>query len=381
MYLIKRDENRIAKIEKKPFSELGFKERDHLQEWIANSPEILGEDLLIIQKEFDGFNDTRERLDLLALDKQMNLVIIENKLDDTGRDVTWQVLKYTSYCSTLTTEQIKKIYQDYLTQKGSHDKAEQNLLDFFGITDIAELNLNSGQTQRIIMIAGNFRKEVTSTVLWLLSYKLRIQCFKVTPFQLGDQLLLNLEQIIPIKETEEYIISMSEKTQQDINTQEELKNRHFLRIDFWKEFINKANSNPKLTAFQSISPSKDAWLATGSGISGVGLNVVISNYYARVEVYMSRSQKEENKYIFRELEKLQLELEDKFGDKLEWEVLEDKKASRIKYELKDVDYFNKDNWARMMYFMVDNYIKLENAFREPLAKINKQLKNKKFEEI
>lgn len=31
--------------------------------------------------------DTRECLDLLALDKDGNLVIIENKLDDSGRDV------------------------------------------------------------------------------------------------------------------------------------------------------------------------------------------------------------------------------------------------------------------------------------------------------
>lgn len=43
------------------------------------------EELLIIQKEFDGFEDTRERLDLLALDKEGRLVLIENKLDDTGR--------------------------------------------------------------------------------------------------------------------------------------------------------------------------------------------------------------------------------------------------------------------------------------------------------
>lgn len=51
---------------------------------------VLGEELLIIQKEFAGFSDTHERLDLLALDKQGSLVIIENKLDDTGRHVTWQ---------------------------------------------------------------------------------------------------------------------------------------------------------------------------------------------------------------------------------------------------------------------------------------------------
>jgi len=68
---------------------LGFAERNHLQEWLANQPDALGEELLIIQKEFDGFEDTRERLDLLAIDKQGGLVIIENKLDDSGRDVMW----------------------------------------------------------------------------------------------------------------------------------------------------------------------------------------------------------------------------------------------------------------------------------------------------
>jgi Domain of unknown function (DUF4268) len=380
MYLINRSENRISKIEKKTFTELEFREREHLQEWIANSPEILGEDLIIIQKEFDGFNDTRERLDLLALDKQKNLVVIENKLDDTGRDVTWQALKYASYCSTLRTEQIKKIYQDYLTKQGKGENAEQNLLDFYGITDIAELNLNSGQTQRIMLIAGDFRKEVTSTVLWLLNYKLRIQCFKVIPYQLGEQLILNLEQIIPIKEAEDYVISMSEKTQQDISTQEEVKNRHLLRLDFWKEFLNKANNNVKITAFQNISPTKDNWLGTGSGLTGVGFNVVISNYYARAELYMSKGQRAENKYIFTELEKRKTEFEQKFGGNLEWEILEDKKASRIKYELKDVDYFNKENWSKMIDFMIDAYIRLDNTFREPLVKINKQLKNVKFVE-
>src|SRR5690606_27464897 len=71
-------------------------------------------ELLIIQKEFSGFKDTNERLDLLALDKQGNLVVIGNKLDDSGREVAWQVLKYASYCSSLSTEDITQIYNSYL---------------------------------------------------------------------------------------------------------------------------------------------------------------------------------------------------------------------------------------------------------------------------
>jgi hypothetical protein len=35
MYLIKKNENKISRLEEKTFKELGFKEREHLQEWLA----------------------------------------------------------------------------------------------------------------------------------------------------------------------------------------------------------------------------------------------------------------------------------------------------------------------------------------------------------
>ena len=112
MFTVNHQTNRISPVKTKRFSELGFTERKHLQEWLAHEPSALGEELLIIQKEFDGFDDTRERFDLLALDKDGNLVIIENKLDDSGRDVVWQALKYAS--ASLTKAQIVDIYQQYL---------------------------------------------------------------------------------------------------------------------------------------------------------------------------------------------------------------------------------------------------------------------------
>ena len=131
MYEIDKAGNKISKLNEKTFSELGFKEKEHLQEWLAGNPEALGEDLLIIQKEFAGFQDTNERLDLLALDKHGNLVVIENKLDDSGRDVTWQVLKYASYCSSLTKEDVRHIYQEYLLKIGEATSAEDKLSEFF----------------------------------------------------------------------------------------------------------------------------------------------------------------------------------------------------------------------------------------------------------
>ena len=106
MYILDKEGNQLVTAEPTTFKEQKIKERQHLQEWIAKSPEVLGEPLLIIQKEFDGFDQTNERLDLLALDKKGKLVVIENKLDDSGKDVTWQAIKYASYCSSLSQEEI-----------------------------------------------------------------------------------------------------------------------------------------------------------------------------------------------------------------------------------------------------------------------------------
>ncbi|RYE59528.1 MAG: DUF4268 domain-containing protein [Sphingobacteriales bacterium] len=371
MYLIDTDSNRIQNLTKKTFNELGFKERQHLQEWIANKPEALGEELLIIQKEFNGFNDTNERLDLLALDKEGNLVIIENKLDDTGKDVTWQVLKYASYCSTLSKEQIKNIYQAYLDKIGLGDVATEKLSSFY-TQEYDEIPINKGNTQRMVLVAANFRKEVTSTVLWLMNYKLRIQCFKATPFSLGSQLFLTLEQIIPTKDTEDFIISMAGKTQDEITTQENLKSRHHLRFDFWTQLLPKLKGRTPI--FQNSSPTKDHWLsAGGTNIRHSRYQLLITKTYTGVQLEFGRPNKDENKKLFDELLKYKPQIETSFGQALSWERSDDTISSRIGYYFEGVNIFNASDWDKMTSFLVTNIIKFEAALRQPLIDIKQTL--------
>jgi len=59
MYIIDKRTNKLMPVEQTTFKALGIKERRDLQEWIVKTPNVFGEELLIIQKEFDGFNDTR----------------------------------------------------------------------------------------------------------------------------------------------------------------------------------------------------------------------------------------------------------------------------------------------------------------------------------
>src|SRR5271157_1912532 len=81
-------------------------ERKDLEKWVMSSPEILGEELLIITNEYDKFDKTKERLDLLALDRDGKLVVIELKREESGANVELQAIKYAAYCSTLTIDQI-----------------------------------------------------------------------------------------------------------------------------------------------------------------------------------------------------------------------------------------------------------------------------------
>ncbi len=66
MFIVDKKVNRISPVKTITFKDLGFNEREHLQEWLVHKPDALGEELLIIQKEFHDFDNTNERLDLLA---------------------------------------------------------------------------------------------------------------------------------------------------------------------------------------------------------------------------------------------------------------------------------------------------------------------------
>ena len=372
MFRVDRSQNRLSRLVQKRFSDLNLRERDHLQEWLANQPDALGEELLIIQKEFDGFDETRERLDLLAMDKDGNLVIIENKLDDSGRDVTWQALKYTAYVSPLKTTDIVSIYQQYLDRYCGGGNAAQQICDFLEVEDLTEVVLNPGNDQRMIFIAANFRREVTATVLWLLSRGIRAQCFKVTPFMLGDELIIDVKQIIPTPEAADFMIGMSKKDTEEKIAHDTQKKRHQLRLDFWDAALDQLRTDG-VTLYQNISPTKDHWLSAGSGMRSCPYQMIFSRDEARVEISLQRSDKAENKWGFDQLFSDKDRIEADFGSALDWRRMDDKKASRIVYA-QPFDGFDRSVWPEMIAWLSDKIQKLESAFSEPLARLNRQIR-------
>ena len=255
LYLYDTHKKTLTPSKETQFHAHGLLERQDLAKWVESNPSMLGEDLLIITTEYDGFDKTNERLDLLALDTNGNVVVIELKRDDSGKNVDLQALKYAAYCSTLTFDDLVGMYVSYHATAGSNlstEEGRRTLLEFIENEDFEELN----DRPRIILVAREFRPEVTASVLWLRKCDLDITCVKWSPYALpGDCLGLYSSVLIPLPEAKDFVIRVEKKEQlEHTTTITQTEYREFFRdcIELLKKQLPGDYRAPKPTCLYQI---------------------------------------------------------------------------------------------------------------------------------
>jgi len=216
LYRIHPESKTLQSVKEIDFSDHSFRERYDIQEWLETTPSILGEKLLIIAKERTHFEGTRERPDLVGIDKDGNIVIIELKRDDSGSDTHWQAIKYTSYWARFSVADILSVYADYINKHGGKEEAEEvdqeyaslEIIDFIK-QDSAE---NINKRQRMILVSHRFSKEVITAVDWLIeSYGMDIKCVQLIPYFDEDKETYYLQSnaILPLPGIDDYLIRPS----------------------------------------------------------------------------------------------------------------------------------------------------------------------------
>lgn len=380
MFKINVEKKTAKRIEETTFKDIGCKERYDFQEWVVSEPTILGEELLIIQKEFNDFDNTSDRLDLLAIDKNQNLVIIENKTDDSGKDVVWQAIRYASYCQTFTPNNIKDIFEKYVKKNKLEEKfpdCEKAIIDFLGIDSLENCKLNEGNSQRIIMVSNAFRKEVLSAVEWLLGYGLNITCIKINLCKEGENVYLDPEQILPNKENRDYTIKLANKNSELQSNKTKMLTSERLRSAFWEKYIPIFNTKSKLYENITYTNRKDHWLSTAASIStGVSYNFLICKDYCGVEFNIDTPSREKNKKIFDLLFNNKEDIEKKLtGLSVSWEKQEDNTRSRIGISNHDLSLYDEESWDEIYKYLEEAMIKLEAAIKIYIPEIKKLINN------
>ena len=90
-----------------PLNKSSLVKEEQLEDWLDANPLMLGLDVLIIGRQV--ITEHGGRIDILAIDRAGDLVILELKRDKTPREIVAQILDYASWVVTLTTPQVHDI--------------------------------------------------------------------------------------------------------------------------------------------------------------------------------------------------------------------------------------------------------------------------------
>lgn len=215
LYELTRDT--LTRLSRTTFAEQGFKERADLQRLLRDDIAVIDPDLLVIAEEFRDWDESQRRIDLLAVDRGANLVVIELKRDERGGHMELQALRYAAMVANLEFEdavaQLAKL-RGWLAAE-----AERSILEFLGWE--SPVDGGFAADVRIILIAADFSNELCGTVLWLNDRDLDIRCVRLQPHELADRVVLDVESIVPLPEASAYAQKRKQKAQADRHARRE----------------------------------------------------------------------------------------------------------------------------------------------------------------
>lgn len=235
MSLYSFNANSLQKVETTTFNSEGILERQHLQSAIKHQIDVVAPNCLVISEEFSEWSGSQRRIDLLAVNKEGNLVVIELKRTETGEHMELQALRYAAMVSTLTFSRTVEIYQKYLVSVGSEENAESNLLEFLGWEEPQEDDF--ALDVRIVLVSSNFSKELTTSVMWLNERNLDIRCVRLIPYRYQSQVLVDVQQIIPLPEAESYQVKIKQQSEERREARKSSKD--YTRYLFQRNSFNK----------------------------------------------------------------------------------------------------------------------------------------------
>lgn len=264
----------IGRLERLPLREVWKHEEYDFTSWLQENIDILN-DIIDISVS----NVAREQaagsfsVDLVGEDENGAAVVIENQLERSNHDHLGKLLTY----------------------------------------------LTAFEAKSAIWIVSDPRPEHIAIIAWLnQSTSASFYLIKVEAVRIG------VSEPAPLLTR---IVGPSAESRAVGNTKKDLAENQTLRQKFWTQLIERAKARTHLHA--SLSPSTDQWISTGAGRTGLALNYFLRTNDARVELYIDRQDAVVNKVVFDQLKASMESIEAVFGESLEWERLDNKRASRI----------------------------------------------------
>jgi hypothetical protein len=339
-----------------------MKERGDIQRLLRADISVLAPDLMVIAEEFGDWVDSNRRIDLLCIDKDASLVVVELKRTEDGGHMELQAIRYAAMVSSMTFDQLAAAHARYIGGADSARRAEAALLSFLEWEAASEGTL-SGDV-RIMLLSANFSVELTTAVIWLNKQGLDVSCFRLKPHRLGAEVLIDIQQIIPLPEAADYEIKLRAQRQE---TQRVVSARGQIFRRFWAQLIDRSRAKTAVVAGRSTST--DHWLTGSIGKAGFAPTFTMKQQDSRVELYidLGKGAEQRNMDAFDALQAQREMIEGSFGSPLEWQPLPDSRGCRV-FSLVEGGWKTPEaDWPDLQDRLIDAMVQLERAFRGPVA--------------
>lgn len=302
---------KIGKLTEVDVRELWKHEQYDFSEWLAKEDnieylnDILGLTLVDVDKEvFVG----PYRCDIVAKDETSGItVVIENQLEGTNHD---HLGKIVTYASGLNAKTIVWIVKD---AKEEHRAA------------IEWLNNNTNSEINFFLI-------------------------EIHAYKIGDS------EPAPMFEVVEKPNDFVKHSKAPV-TDKELNKSQSERLVFWEQFNQIVINRGK--PFNLRKATTDHWydIALGTSDAHVAIDLVSRSNYIVVEVYIN-----DKKELFDSLLSYRETIENDLGFEMEWDRIDNKKASRIKYRIPGLDFDDHSNYDELMNRIIDVAVKVRDVF-------------------
>ncbi len=302
---------KIGKLTEVDVRELWKHEQYDFSEWLAKEDnieylnDILGLTLIDVDKEvFVG----PYRCDIVAKDETSGItVVIENQLEGTNHD---HLGKIVTYASGLNAKTMVWIVKD---AKEEHRAA------------IEWLNNNTNSDINFFLI-------------------------EIHAYKIGDSDTAPMFEVI--EKPNDFV-----KHSKAPSTDKELNKSQSERLIFWEQFNQVVISRGK--PFNLRKATTDHWydIALGTSDAHVAIDLVSRNNCIIVEVYIN-----DKKELFDRLLSYKETIEKSLGFEMEWDRLNSKKASRIKYRIPGLDFDDHSNYDELMSQIIDVAVKIRDVF-------------------
>ena len=310
----------LKRIEKVEIRNIWEHEGSEFTPWLAKEENIellgsaIGIDLVVEAQEKDV---GPFRADILCKDEGTgNWVLIENQLEKTDHKHLGQLLTYATGLNAVT----------------------------------------------IIWVAAKFNEENRATLDWLnkiTGEEYNFFGIQIEVLKIGESMAPKFDIVSKPNNWSKKVSTAAQK----IDT-ENLSETKIKQLAFWEKLILKIKEKDE-SPLTIRKPRPQHWHTFASGVSGIGVHAVVNARENRLvaELYIV-----DDKSIFDSLEKDKDSIEKDFGEKLNWEPLPHRTASRIKLAKENSFFDNEDKWDEYVEWLIEKLEKFYFVF-------NKRLKN------